>query len=46
MGATLIVNLPGSVTGATESLEVVGPALKHAVELLRALPTDHNDAAP
>ena len=45
VGATLIVNLPGSVTGATESLAVVAPALKHAVELLRALPTDHNDAA-
>ena len=43
-GGTLIINLPGSVTGATESLEVVGPALRHAVELLRALPTEHHGA--
>jgi molybdopterin biosynthesis enzyme MoaB len=41
-GGTLIVNLPGSVTGATESLAVVGPALRHAVELLRAVPTEHH----
>jgi molybdenum cofactor synthesis domain-containing protein len=43
-GGTLIVNLPGSVTGATESLAVVGPALRHAVELLRAVPTEHHGA--
>lgn len=42
VGTTLVVNLPGSVKGATESLEVVGPALTHAVELLGARPTDHN----
>jgi len=42
VGTTLVVNLPGSVKGATESLEVVGPALTHAVELLGAHPTDHN----
>ena len=33
-GGALIVNLPGSVKGATESLEAVLPALPHAVQLL------------
>ncbi|MBC7363560.1 MAG: MogA/MoaB family molybdenum cofactor biosynthesis protein [Candidatus Aminicenantes bacterium] len=32
---TLIVNLPGSVRGALENLEVVAPALGHALEILR-----------
>lgn len=32
---TLIINLPGSVRGALENLEVVVPALGHAVEILR-----------
>jgi molybdopterin biosynthesis enzyme MoaB len=32
---TLIINLPGSPKGAKENLEVVLPALKHAVQLLR-----------
>lgn len=32
---TLIINLPGSPRGATECLEIVLPALAHAVELLR-----------
>jgi molybdenum cofactor biosynthesis protein B len=32
---TLILNLPGSVRGATESLEAVLPALGHALQLLR-----------
>jgi len=34
-GRTLIVNLPGSPTGAVEHLLVVAPALPHAVQLLR-----------
>jgi molybdopterin adenylyltransferase len=34
LGATLIINLPGSVKGATESLEAVMPILGHAVQLL------------
>ncbi len=42
VGGSLIVNLPGSVRGATESLAVIAPALKHAVELLVAASTDHN----
>ena len=31
---TLILNLPGSVKGATESLEAVVPVLRHAIQLL------------
>lgn len=33
-GHSLILNLPGSRTGATESLEAVLPVLGHAIELL------------
>lgn len=40
-GSTLIINLPGSVAGVEESLEVVGPALRHAVDLIRGEPTEH-----
>jgi molybdenum cofactor synthesis domain-containing protein len=32
---TLIINLPGSPKGALENLQVVAPALEHAVHLLR-----------
>jgi len=41
VGETLIINLPGSVSGVTESLAIVGPALVHAVELLLDRPTEH-----
>ncbi len=41
VGETLIINLPGSVSGVTESLAIVGPALAHAVELLLDRPTAH-----
>jgi len=41
VGETLIINLPGSVSGVTESLAIVGPALAHAVELLLDRPTVH-----
>jgi molybdenum cofactor synthesis domain-containing protein len=41
-GSTLIINLPGSVKGVEESLDVVGPALQHAIELLIGDQTDHN----
>ncbi len=37
----LVINLPGSVAGVTESLGVVGPALAHAVELLSDMPSPH-----
>ena len=33
-GATLIANLPGSVRGATESLDALAPVLRHALEQL------------
>ena len=36
---TLIINVPGSVTGATESLEAIMPILDHALRLL------HGDTA-
>jgi molybdenum cofactor synthesis domain-containing protein len=40
-GATVVLNLPGSVAGVEESLAVVGPALRHACELLAGDPSDH-----
>ena len=41
-GSTLIINLPGSVRAVEESLDVVGPALQHGVELLIEGQSDHN----
>ncbi len=42
IGATLVVNLPGSVRGVQESLAVVLPALSHGIELLVRGSSDHN----
>lgn len=39
-GQTLIVNLPGSLRGATENLEVVLPALQHALEKIQGDPSE------
>ncbi len=39
-GSTLIINLPGSLKGATESLEAILPALPHALEKLKGSPTE------
>lgn len=39
-GQTLIINLPGSLRGAKESLEAVLPALSHALEKLKGSPAD------
>jgi molybdenum cofactor synthesis domain-containing protein len=43
-GSSLIINLPGSEPAVRESLEVIGPALWHAVELLIEPNSDHNVA--
>lgn len=40
-GGTLILNLPGSPRAVEESLEVVGPALGHAVRLARGEERGH-----
>jgi len=43
-GSTLIVNLPGSPKAVRENLEVILPALPHAIEILRgeaAAPNHH-----
>ena len=42
VGATLVVNLPGSVRGVQESLAVILPALSHGIELLVQESSDHN----
>jgi molybdopterin adenylyltransferase len=39
-GRTLIVNLPGSPRGARENLEVVLPALEHAISKLQGDPSE------
>jgi len=41
-GSAVLVNLPGSVPGVEESIAVIGPALRHAVELACGLPSSHN----
>ena len=38
-GVVLIVNLPGSPKAAVENLEVIAPALEHAVQLLQDNPS-------
>jgi molybdopterin adenylyltransferase len=45
-GRTLIVNLPGSPAGSTESLEVILPALDHAIRVLRDDPNAEAGHAP
>jgi molybdenum cofactor synthesis domain-containing protein len=44
-GKTLVINLPGSPKGVRECLEVVLPALPHAVNLLRGETGDHQRPA-
>ena len=43
LGSTLVIAVPGSVSGATESLEAVEPLLDHALETLGGH-TEHKDA--
>jgi len=45
IGHALVVNLPGSPTGAIESLAALEPVLDHALETL-AGPFDHETATP
>ena len=40
-GQTLIVNLPGSPKGVSESLGAILEVLPHALEILQRRPTDH-----
>lgn len=42
VASTLVLNLPGSVRGVEESLEVVLPALAHGVRLLLGVDSGHN----
>src|SRR5262249_55660126 len=41
LGATLVVNLPGSTGGCRDGFAVLRPALGHALELLADAPTAH-----
>ena len=43
VGSALIVNLPGSPSGAKGSLTAILPVLPHALDLLRGLPTSHGN---
>ncbi len=40
-GKCLIINLPGSPKAVRECLEIISPALPHAVEILRGDVTEH-----
>ncbi|HWB56461.1 MAG TPA: MogA/MoaB family molybdenum cofactor biosynthesis protein [Gaiellaceae bacterium] len=44
IGATLVVNLPGSPGGARDGFAVLRPALGHALELLVGEPTAHRQS--
>ena len=44
--STLIVNLPGSETGARESLEAILPALGHGIEILKGTASECGKPVP
>ena len=44
-GGTLIVNLPGSTRGVQDSLAVLEPIVRHAIDILRGAVTDHGGAS-
>jgi molybdenum cofactor synthesis domain-containing protein len=41
---SLIVNLPGSTSGVRDTLAALTPIARHAVDILRGVPTDHSGA--
>lgn len=41
VGGALVLNVPGSATGAVECLDAVADVLPHALRLLADAPTDH-----
>lgn len=45
-GRTLIVNLPGSLSGVEDGLEVLGGLLRHLVRMLRGRDTTHEAPEP
>ncbi len=45
-GHTLIINLPGSPKAVQECLEVVLPAIPHALDMLRETPPPHEASQP
>ena len=43
---TLVVNLPGSLSGVRDALAALDPIIDHACDILRGKVTDHSPTAP